>query len=182
MEEILKMFEEIGGKIEEEIRHGIENVCSEIHEANAPECCNCRCHEQEEEKEEITPAEYLFLHLAELKSLVSFGIKKVIFADEDKKTIVIFTDGTRQIATCSGNDIYSRETGIMVCILKRIYGNSINDMLNEIADETEKAENGKSELVFIQKKRTENKTEEQEVQPEQKEEIPAESETETTAE
>lgn len=79
MEEILKMFEEIGGKIEEEIRHGIENVCNEIHEANAPECCNCRCHEQEEEEEELTPAEYLFLHLAELKSLVSFGIKKSNF-------------------------------------------------------------------------------------------------------
>jgi len=181
MEELLKMFEEIGSTIETEIRHGIETVCSDIHEATAP-CGKCRCQEQGEDDDELSPAQFLFLHLTELHNLVGFGIKRVIFADEDKKTIVIFTDGTKQIATCSGNDVYSRETGVMVCILKRIYGNGINDLLNEIADETEKAENGKSELVFIQKKRAENKTEEQEVQPEQKEEIPAESEAETKAE
>jgi len=181
MEELLKMFEEIGGTIEAEIRHGIETVCSDIHEATVP-CGKCRCQEQEEDDDELSPAQYLFLHLAELHNLVGFGIKRVIFADEDKKTIVIFTDGTKQIATCSGNDVYSRETGVMVCILKRIYGSSINDMLNEIADETKKAENGKSELVFIQKKPAESKTAEQTVQPEQKEKIPAESKTETAAE
>ena len=139
MEELLKMFEEIGGTIEAEIRHGIESVCSDIHEATAPErCCGkCRCHEQAEEEEELSPAQYLFLHLAELHNLVGFGIKRVIFADEDKKTIVIFTDGTKQIATCSGNDVYSRETGVMVCNLNRTYGNdkvAFSDYLKEVRE------------------------------------------------
>lgn len=75
------------------------------------------------------------MQFASLHSLVAFNIKRVIFAEEDKKTIVIFDDGTKQIAACSDNDVYSREAGVMICVLKRIYANSVNDMLNEIADE-----------------------------------------------
>ena len=150
MEGFLKLLESIGASIE----HDAESACEEecCCSGHCEDCPCCEAEETEEQKEELSLAQYLFLHLTELHNLVGFEIRRVIFADEEKKTIVLFTDGTKEIATCSGNDVYSRETGIMVCILKRIYGSGINSLLNEIADETEKAEHGKSGLVYIQKK------------------------------
>lgn len=150
MEGFLKLLESIGASIERDAESVYEEEC--CHSGHCEGCPCCEAEEREEQKEELSLAQYLFLHLTELHNLVGIEIKRVIFADEEKKTIVLFKDGTKEIATCSGNDVYSRETGIMVCILKRIYGSGINSLLNEIADETEKAEHGKSRLVYIQKK------------------------------
>lgn len=50
----------------------------------------------------------------------SFGIKKVIF--NNPATIIIWNDGTKTISKISGNDIYSKEYGFMLCILKHILG------------------------------------------------------------
>lgn len=54
-----------------------------------------------------------------VKSL-RFGIKKVIF--NNPATIIIWNDGTKTISKISQNDIYSKEYGFMLCVLKHILG------------------------------------------------------------
>ena len=82
------------------------------------------------------------------RNLVCFGVKRVIYSGN--RTIVLFDDDTKVMATCDEDDTYSRETGLLVCLLKHIYGNKICDLLNDFAEETEKAERNESELVYIQ--------------------------------
>lgn len=82
------------------------------------------------------------------RELVCFGIERVIYSGN--KTIMLFDDGTKTTATCGEGDTYSRETGMLVCLLKHIYGNEICKLLNDFADETAKAEKNESELVYLQ--------------------------------
>lgn len=50
------------------------------------------------------------------------SVKKIISADP--KTIVLFMDGSKEIATCSSNDIYDLQYGIMICLMKHNYNGS----------------------------------------------------------
>lgn len=96
---------------------------------------------------------YTLEHTADIqdnhyRNLIFFGVKRIIYSGD--KTITLFDDGTKAMATCGEGDTYSRETGLLVCLLKHIYGNKICDLLNDFAKETEKAERNESELVYIQ--------------------------------
>lgn len=47
-------------------------------------------------------------------------IKEVIYSDP--ATIVFWSDGTKTISKCRYPDVYSKETGLSLCILKKILG------------------------------------------------------------
>lgn len=54
-------------------------------------------------------------------------------------TIVIFKDGTKIISKCDKEDKFSKETGFLMCMLKRVYGNTkSHKMLEEFVYSTEK--------------------------------------------
>lgn len=50
------------------------------------------------------------------------GISDVKILSPNKVVQVIFTDGTSEKAVCSKNDTFSLETGITVCIAKKLLG------------------------------------------------------------
>lgn len=60
-----------------------------------------------------------------------FEIKKVIYSDP--ATIVIWTDGTKTVVKCQEDDIYDEQTGLLMCIAKKAYGNTgeFNNVLRE---------------------------------------------------
>lgn len=66
-----------------------------------------------------------------------FEIKKVIYSDP--ATIVIWTDGTKTVVKCQEDDIYDEQTGLLMCIAKKAYGNNgkFNDILREWEPEFE---------------------------------------------
>lgn len=53
-----------------------------------------------------------------------YGIKKVIF--HDPATIVLWEDGTKTVVKCQEGDIYSKEIGLAMCMLKKYMGNESN--------------------------------------------------------
>ena len=57
-----------------------------------------------------------------------FYIKDVIF--NDPATIVLWADGTKTVVKCQDGDIYSKETGLALCIAKKALGNKGN--FNEV--------------------------------------------------
>lgn len=62
-------------------------------------------------------------------------IKKVIF--NPPATIVYWGDGTKTIVKCQEGDVYSKETGLALAIVKKVYGNNgdYNDIFRKwIAD------------------------------------------------
>lgn len=66
-----------------------------------------------------------------------FNIKKVIYSDP--ATIVIWTDGTKTVVKCQEDDVYDEQTGLLMCIAKKAYGNNgkFNDILREWEPEEE---------------------------------------------
>lgn len=60
-----------------------------------------------------------------------FEIKKVIYSDP--ATIVLWTDGTKTVVKCQENDVYDEQTGLLMCIAKKAYGNNgkFNDILRK---------------------------------------------------
>lgn len=59
----------------------------------------------------------------DVKEAVSDYPSKVIF--NPPATIVIFNDGTKIISKCDKEDKFSKETGFLMCMLKKNYGNAI---------------------------------------------------------
>lgn len=57
-------------------------------------------------------------------NLVSFEIKDVIF--NNPATIVLWKDGTKTVVKCQPGDVYSKETGLALCIVKKALGNEGN--------------------------------------------------------
>lgn len=53
-----------------------------------------------------------------------FSIKKVIF--NDPATIVLWSDGIKTVVKTQGDDKYSKEVGLAMCIAKRALGNEGN--------------------------------------------------------
>ena len=51
-------------------------------------------------------------------------IKNVIF--NDPATVVMWSDGTKTVVKCQPGDVYSRETGLALCIAKKFLGNKSN--------------------------------------------------------
>lgn len=64
-----------------------------------------------------------------------FAIKKVHF--NDPATVVIWEDGTKTVVKCGEEDIYDPQTGLLMCIAKKAYGNKgkFNDILREWVSE-----------------------------------------------
>ena len=62
-------------------------------------------------------------------------ITKVIF--NDPATIVFWSDGKKTVVKCQTGDIYSKETGLALCVMKRVYGNKsrFNDVLRKFIPE-----------------------------------------------
>ena len=58
-------------------------------------------------------------------------IKRVIY--NDPATILMWEDGTKTVVKCQGWDEYDEQTGLLMCIAKKAYGNNgkFNDILNE---------------------------------------------------
>lgn len=63
------------------------------------------------------------IYKGNVKEAVSDYPSKVIF--NPPATIVIFNDGTKIISKCDKEDKFSKETGFLMCMLKRNYGNAI---------------------------------------------------------
>mgnify|MGYP006886754749 FL=1 len=68
--------------------------------------------------------------------------KKVIF--NNPATIVYWEDGSKTVVKCGSGDIYDREKGFAMCVLKRLYGSKFHAILKEYAPEEE----SDSENVF----------------------------------
>ena len=58
-------------------------------------------------------------------------IKDVIF--NNPATIVLWKDGTKTVVKCQDGDVYNPETGLAMCIIKKMCGNkgNYNDVFNE---------------------------------------------------
>lgn len=51
-------------------------------------------------------------------------IKKVIF--NDPATVVYWKDGTKTVVKCQSRDIFDKEKGLAMAMIKKIYGNKGN--------------------------------------------------------
>jgi len=66
-------------------------------------------------------------------------IKNVIF--NDPATIVLWTDGTKTIVKCQKGDMFNKETGLAMAIIKKCMGNKGN--YNDVFEKWIKDEEGK---------------------------------------
>ena len=73
-----------------------------------------------------------------------FEIEKVIY--NDPATIVFWADGTKTVVKCGEEDVYDYQTGLLMCIAKKVYGNKgkFNDILREWMPEEEEVEEEKN--------------------------------------
>ena len=57
-------------------------------------------------------------------------IKKIMY--KPPATIVFWNDGTKTVAVCEKGDVYNKELGFALCVLKKKYGNKkVHDMLDK---------------------------------------------------
>lgn len=69
----------------------------------------------------------------------SIPYQRIIF--NPPATIVYWKNGTRTVVKCDPNDKYDPMTGVLLCFLKKQYGNSsrkLNDILNDLTERIEK--------------------------------------------
>lgn len=59
-----------------------------------------------------------------LSSTSKFIIEDVIF--NNPATIVKWNDGTKTVVKCQSGDIYNKEMGLAMCIIKKLCGNQAN--------------------------------------------------------
>lgn len=73
------------------------------------------------------------LHNLDENEVNQFEVEKVIY--NGPATIVFWKDGTKTVVKCDEEDRFSRETGLLMCIAKKAYGNrgKFNDILREYA-------------------------------------------------
>ena len=53
-------------------------------------------------------------------SIRTVYIKQVKY--NDPATIVFWSDGTKTVTKCCGDDIYSKEAGLAICVMKKLLG------------------------------------------------------------
>lgn len=63
--------------------------------------------------------------------------KKVIF--NDPATIVYWSDGSKTVVKCGNDDVYDREKGFAMCVLKRLYGDKFHSILKKHVPQEENA-------------------------------------------
>ena len=66
-----------------------------------------------------------------VNDLAPATIKKVHF--NDPATVVLWSDGTKTVVKCQPGDVYSKETGLALCIAKKFLGNkgNFNDVFKQ---------------------------------------------------
>ena len=57
-------------------------------------------------------------------------IERVMY--NNPATIVFWSDGTKTVSKCTGNDIYNKETGLAICVMKKMLG--VSETYNIFAD------------------------------------------------
>jgi hypothetical protein len=82
------------------------------------------------------------------KAANPFEIKKVYF--NDPVTVVIWADGTKTIVRCQEGDVYSKETGLALCIAKKALGNkgNFNDVFHKWIPEEEETSDFSTNTAF----------------------------------
>lgn len=95
----------------------------------------------------MTMADYIKRNLNSLygtprpgRKVNPFEIRKVIF--NAPATIVYWADGEKTVVKCQEGDVYSKETGLALCIAKKALGNkgNFNDVFHEWIPEEKEAE------------------------------------------
>lgn len=77
-------------------------------------------------------------------------IKKIIY--NPPATIILWNDGTKTTSKCEYGDVYSKEMGFMLCVLKKKYGNkTFHDMLKKYVYGVPEAYEGKGAIVWENK-------------------------------
>lgn len=66
---------------------------------------------------------YVHSYSKDTKVLIDDGIKNIIFNEKKRTTTIIWKDGIVTTVRASENDVYSKEAGIALCFMKRVYLN-----------------------------------------------------------
>ena len=77
-------------------------------------------------------------------------IKKIMY--KPPATIVFWNDGTKTVAVCEKGDVYNRELGFALCVLKKKYGNKkVHDMLDKYVHSVSKYSKNDGAMVWEDK-------------------------------
>ena len=85
---------------------------------------------------------------ADIAATSRFEIKKVIC--HKPATVVFWADGTKTVVKCQDGDVYSPETGIAMCYMKKALGNKSNfnnTFKKHIPAQLESVDNGKKKIT-----------------------------------
>ena len=64
-------------------------------------------------------------------------------------TIVFWNDGTKTVAVCEKGDVYNKELGFALCVLKKKYGNKkVHDMLDKYVHKATKYSKNDGAMVW----------------------------------
>lgn len=66
---------------------------------------------------------YVHSYSKDTKVLIDDGIKNIVFNENKRTTTIIWKDGIVTTVRASENDVYSKEAGIALCFMKRVYLN-----------------------------------------------------------
>lgn len=74
-----------------------------------------------------------FLGLGRLFAMESVEVEKVIY--KYPVTVVLWSDSTKTVVKCQPGDRYDHEKGLLLCIAKKLFGNSgrYNNVLKKFA-------------------------------------------------
>ena len=74
-------------------------------------------------------------------------IKKIMY--KPPATIVFWNDGTKTVAVCEKGDVYNKELGFALCVLKKKYGNKkVHDMLDKYVHKATKYSKNDNAMVW----------------------------------
>ena len=74
-------------------------------------------------------------------------IKKIMY--KPPATIVFWNDGTKTVAVCEKGDVYNKELGFALCVLKKKYGNKkVYDMLDKYVHKATKYNKNDGGMVW----------------------------------
>lgn len=77
-------------------------------------------------------------------------IKKIMY--KPPATIVFWNDGTKTVAVCEKGDVYNKELGFALCVLKKKYGNKkVHDMLDKYVHNATKYSKNDGAMVWEDK-------------------------------
>ena len=74
-------------------------------------------------------------------------IKKIMY--KPPATIVFWNDDTKTVAVCEKGDVYNKELGFALCVLKKKYGNKkVHDMLDKYVHKATKYSKNDGAMVW----------------------------------